>query len=61
MLRSMWCAGIVATLAVILMSLLRRDDSDYGGYDDDGDQVGHRFGSAGCVDAASQGLSATGS
>jgi uncharacterized membrane protein len=33
-------AGIVATLAVILMSLLRRDDADYVGYGDEGDQVG---------------------
>lgn len=31
--------GIVATLAVLLMSLLRRDDSDYVGYGDEGDQV----------------------
>lgn len=32
--------GIVATLAVILMACIRRDDSDgYIGYDDEGDTV----------------------
>lgn len=39
----LWClrAGLVATLAVLLMSLIHRDaDSDYVGYGDDGDQVG---------------------
>lgn len=30
--------GIIATLAVILMSLIRRDDADYVGYGDEGDQ-----------------------
>jgi hypothetical protein len=39
-----WCAGIVATLAVVLMSLLGRDDSDYGGYDGAGEQVGTQVG-----------------
>jgi hypothetical protein len=31
--------GIVATLAVVLMSLMQRDDPDYIGYGDEGDQV----------------------
>lgn len=36
--------GIVATLAVILMSLLRRDDADYVGYGDEGDQCRNKCG-----------------